>query len=119
MIPFDLDDNGMDAAVDALEQPDGRLLLVGTALGGGAQYGAVARIMRDGTTDASFGDMGKATYDLGLTTPATQAFTGVAMQGTQILIGGIAFVAPLGTPQPLDCFLVRLTNDSIFADAFE
>jgi len=121
-IPFDIEQNGMDAAVDVLEQSDGRLLLVGTALGGGQQYGVAARLLGDGTFDSSFGTAGKATYNLGLTAPGTQAFTGVTMQGSRILVGGVAFIAPLGTPQPLDCVLVRLSNDvgdAIFAAAFD
>jgi uncharacterized delta-60 repeat protein len=118
-IPFDLEANGVDAAIGALEQPDGRLLLVGTAIGDGAQYGVVARVTADGMPDSSFGTLGRQTYDLGLTVPGTQAFTGVALQGSNIIVGGIAFVSPLGNPQPLDYLVVRLFDDSIFDDGFD
>lgn len=119
MIPLDLEANGIDAAIGAIEQADGRFLFVGTALGDGTQYGVVARVTSDGAPDASFGTLGRQTYDLGLTVPGTQAFTGVAFQGSEIIIGGIAFVPPLGSPQPLDCIVARLINDSIFVAGFD
>jgi uncharacterized delta-60 repeat protein len=119
MIPFDMEASGVDAAIGAVEQPDGRLLFVGTALGEGTQYGVVARVTRDGMPDDSFGTLGRQTYDLGLTVPGTQAFTGVTLQGAKIIVGGIAFVPPLGSPQPMDCLVVRLLDDSVFADGFD
>jgi uncharacterized delta-60 repeat protein len=119
MIPFDLEASGVDAAIGAVQQPDGRLLFVGTALGDATQYGVVVRVTRDGMPDSSFGTLGRQTYDLGLTVPGTQAFTGVTLQGSKIIVGGIAFVPPLGNPQPLDCLVMRLLNDSVFADGFD
>jgi uncharacterized delta-60 repeat protein len=126
LIPFDLEDNGFDAATDAVEQPDGRIVLVGTALGTSTQYAIAARVTNDGMLDPAFGTMGSETYDLGLATPGTQAFTGVSLQGTDLLAGGIAFIPPIGMPQPLDGFVVRLTssesqdsNDTIFEAAFD
>jgi len=118
-IPFDLTVDGFDAAIDAIEQPDGYLFFVGTALGDSTQYAIAARVHHDGSPDLSFGVTGKNTYDLGFTTPGTQVFTGVALQGAQIVAGGIAFVPPLGSPQPLDCLVVRVASDSIYANGFE
>jgi uncharacterized delta-60 repeat protein len=126
LIPFDLQADGFDAATDALEQPDGRIVLVGTALSDTTQYAIAARVTSDGMLDPEFGTMGSQIYDLGLATPGTQAFTGVSLQGTDILAGGIAFIPPIGTPQPLDGFVVRLTssasqasNDTIFDSTFD
>lgn len=119
LIPFDLESDGVDVATAAVEQADGRLVLVGTALGNNSQYAIAARVMRDGSSDATFGTLGKETYDLGVTVPSTQAFTGTTFQGTQIIAGGVAYVPPLGMPQPLDCFAARLINDSIFANGLE
>jgi uncharacterized delta-60 repeat protein len=126
LIPFDLEADGFDAATDAVEQPDGRIVLVGTSLGNSTQYAIAARVTPDGMLDPAFGTMGSQTYDLGLATPGTQAFTGVSLQGTDILAGGIAFIPPIGTPQPLDGFVVRLmssasqaSNDTIFAAEFD
>jgi uncharacterized delta-60 repeat protein len=126
-IAFDLEANGIDAAVAAAEQPDGRVLLVGTALNGYTQYAISLRLEADGTLDSTYGTGGKETYDFGLTTPGTQAFTGITFQGTQIIAGGIMYVPPLDiSPPPLDCIAARLTNeasttesDAIFAANFD
>jgi uncharacterized delta-60 repeat protein len=126
-VAFDLEANGIDAAVAAAEQPDGRVLLVGTALNGITQYAISLRLESDGSLDATYGTGGKQTYDFGLTNPGTQAFTGIAFQGTQIIAGGVIYVPPLDvSPPPLDCIAVRLTNqetttdaDSIFAASFD
>jgi uncharacterized delta-60 repeat protein len=126
-VGFDLEANGIDAAVAAAEQADGRVLLVGTALNGVTQYAISLRLESDGSLDATYGTGGKETYDFGLTNPGTQAFTGIAFQGTQIIAGGVIYVPPLDvSPPPLDCIAVRLTNeetttdaDSIFAASFD
>lgn len=126
-VGFDLEANGIDAAVAAAEQPDGRVLLVGTALNGYMQYAISLRLDDDGALDATYGTGGKETYDFGLTTPGTQAFTGITFQGTQIIAGGVIYVPPLDvSPPPLDCIAVRLTNeatttgtDAIFAATFD
>jgi uncharacterized delta-60 repeat protein len=120
LIALDLEPDGIDAALDVVEQSDGRLLLVGTSLAGLVQYGTAARVTSTGVLDDSFGTLGTATYDLGLTDPSsTQAFTGAALQGTQFIVAGIGYVPPLGSPQPLDYFVVRLSDEMLFADGFE
>ena len=126
LIPFDLEADGFDAATDAVEQPDGRIVLVGTALGNSTQYAIAARVTGEGMLDPAFGTMGSQIYDLGLATPGTQAFTGVSLEGSDILAGGIAFIPPIGMPQPLDGFVVRLmsgasqaSNDTIFDATFD
>jgi uncharacterized delta-60 repeat protein len=127
-VGFDLEANGIDAAVAAAEQPDGRVLLVGTAVNSSMQYAISLRLQADGSLDPTYGTGGKETYDFGLTTPGTQAFTGITFQGTQIIAGGVIYVPPLNvTPPPLDCIAVRLTNDAtstggddaIFAASFD
>lgn len=126
-IGFDLEANGIDAAVGAAEQPDGRVLLVGTAVNGSMQYAISLRLDADGALDATYGTGGRETYNFGLTSPGTQAFTGITFQGTQIIAGGVIYVPPMNiTPPPLDCMAVRLTNDAttqdgdaIFASSFE
>ena len=126
-IGFDLEADGIDAAVAAAEQPDGRVLLVGTALNGVTQYAISLRLEADGTLDSTYGAEGKQVYDFGLTSPGTQAFTGIAFQGSDIIAGGVIYVPPGNvSPPPLDCIAVRLTNDAstsesdaIFAAGFE
>jgi uncharacterized delta-60 repeat protein len=119
VLPFDLEPNGIDAALDIAEEAEGRLVFVGTALGDSTQYAAALRLTPAGALDPSFGTLGRETYDFGLTAPGTQAFTGVALQDAQIIASGVAYLAPLGTPQPLDCFVARLSNDSVFAGGFD
>jgi hypothetical protein len=76
------------------------------------QYAISLRLETDGSLDATYGTGGKETYDFGLTTPGTQAFTGITFQGTQIIAGGVIYVPPMNvTPPPLDCMAVRLMND--------
>jgi len=117
-VGFDLEANGIDAAVAAAEQPDGRVLLVGTALNGVTQYAISLRLEDDGSLDTTYGTGGKSTYDFGLTNPGTQAFTGITFQGTQIIAGGVIYVPPLDvSPPPLDCIAVRLTNEETTMDA--
>ena len=116
-IGFDLEANGIDAAVGAAEQPDGRVLLVGTAVNGSMQYAISLRLDADGALDATYGTGGRETYNFGLTSPGTQAFTGITFQGTQIIAGGVIYVPPMNiTPPPLDCMAVRLTNDAMTQD---
>ena len=120
----DKEADGFDAAIAAVERDDGRLVFVGTALGADTQYGVAARFGSGGTVDPTFGDAGLKTYDFGFSAPGTQAFTGTALEDGRILIGGVAFVPPLGNPQPLDYFIVRLDEaavdtDTIFAAGFE
>jgi len=112
-VGFDLEANGIDAAVAAAEQPDGRVLLVGTAVNGTMQYAISLRLDTDGSLDATYGTGGKQTYNFGLTTPGTQAFTGITFQGTQVIAGGVIYVPPMDvTPPPLDCMAARLTIDA-------
>lgn len=122
-IAVDAEVDGFDAAVASVERDDGRLVFVGTALGAGAQYGVATRVGSDGLADPTFGDAGLKTYDFGFTAPGTQAFTGTAFENGKILIGGVAFIAPLGNPQPVDYFVARLdegvVDDAIFAAGFE
>jgi uncharacterized delta-60 repeat protein len=127
-VGFDLEANGIDAAVATAEQPDGRVLLVGTAVNGSMQYAISLRLEADGSLDATYGTGGKETYNFGLTSPGTQAFTGITFQGTQIIAGGVIYVPPMDvTPPPLDCMAARLTidetqtggDDAIFASSFD
>jgi hypothetical protein len=71
----------------------------------------LARLLRNGTFDPSFGAFGKKIYDFG-TDIAT--FTSIALQGTQIIGDGLSLV---GTDQ--DIFATRIEVDLIFANSFE
>jgi uncharacterized delta-60 repeat protein len=119
LVPFDLTANGLDYFVGGVEQSGGRLLLVGTSLGSPVQYATAVRLLPSGAPDPDFGLFGKATYDFGLTVPDGQVFTGIALQGSHAIAGGIAYVPPGGDTTYIDTYLVRLSMDAIFADGFD
>ena len=119
LIAYDLEPSGQDLAVGITQQSDGRLLLVGTSLGTPIQYGTATRLIHDGSLDPAFGAFGKKAYNFALTTPEGQAFIGAAFQGTQIIVSGIAYVPPGGGTDFIDNFVVRLANDTIFANGLE
>ena len=67
-IVFDLAPNGEDIILAAAEQSNGRLLFGGAAIGAGtAIFATAVRLTANGTPDASFGTLGKKTYDFGQT----------------------------------------------------
>lgn len=119
LIAYDLEPSGTDFAIGITQQSDGRLLLVGTSLGTPIQYGTATRLIHDGSLDPAFGAFGKKTYNFALTTPEGQAFIGAAFQGTQIIVSGIAYVPPGGGTDNIDNLVVRIANDTIFANGLE
>jgi len=118
LVAFDLSPSGLDAVLGVLQLGDGRLLLVGSVLDGSSQLAAAARLTRSGALDESFGVFGKRSYDFALALPRGQAFNGVALQGTQIVAAGIAYVPPGGSTS-VDNILVRIEDDAIFGDDFD
>ena len=116
-VAFDLIANGTDYALGVAEQSNGRLVLAGLAIGSTTEFGAVARLNGNGTLDAGFGTFGKQTYDFSTGSPDAQAFTGVAFQGTQIIVAGLVLVP--GGSSTIDNVVLRLNNDLLFADGFE
>jgi len=114
LVPFDLVANGADVAIGVVEQTDRKLVLGGVAFDGDAAIAAAMRLHDDGTLDASFGSLGKQTYDFGLSSADQQMLRNVALQGTQIIGGGIVYV-----PAGIDMFVTRLDVDLIFANGFE
>jgi len=119
LIAFDLAADGIDNAVGLAEQPgNGKLYVVGYTQydSGGHIRGAAARLDADGRLDDGFGALGKQSYDLGLTTPSSQVLRGIAITGRRVMVTGAARVPGDNT---IDDFLVRLSDDLIFADRFD
>jgi uncharacterized delta-60 repeat protein len=117
VVPFDLVTNGNDTATGVVEDSAGRLVVAGGAIDSAAnEASAVAlRLLPDGTLDGSFGNFGKKIYDFG---GSFALFTGVALQGTQIV--GAGFVRSGSGPGAVsDDFVARIQVDLIFADGFE
>lgn len=121
VLAFDLATDGTDSGLSIIEESTGRLLLCGAAqwLGspGYAVAAAFARLDRHGEPDPTFGVLGKRTYQFGLSAADSQAFLGIAFQGSQPIVAGISIVS--GVDNPIDNFLVRLETDLIFANGFE
>jgi len=119
LVAYDLESSGQDLAFGVAQQSDGRLLLAGLSVGTPIQYATLTRLVHDGSLDPSFGAFGKKTYDFALTTPDGQVFIGATFQGTQIIASGIAYAPPGGDTSHIDNVVVRVANDTIFADGFE
>jgi uncharacterized delta-60 repeat protein len=117
---FDLVPDGTDYGLAITQQPDGRIVIAGASLytmGEGNLIGTAVRLLADGSPDDSFGVLGKRTYNFGLTDPGSQAFLGVTARGTDLYVSGIAVVP--GVTNPIDVFIARLRNDTIFENGFD
>lgn len=114
-VPFDLDPQGSDLAHAVVEQSNGKLLIAGTANHAPGFDAGIARINPDGTLDAQFGTLGHETFDV-ITGGGTQAFSGIALQGSAIIAAG---QASLADSSQVDNFIVRLDSGLIFANGFE
>jgi uncharacterized delta-60 repeat protein len=115
VVPFDLTTNGNDIATGVVEDGLGRIVVVGGGLVSTTDAAAIAlRLLPDGAPDNGFGNFGKKAYNFG---GSFQLFTGVALQGTQIIASGI--VQSGASPTVSDNVVARLEVDLIFADGFE
>jgi uncharacterized delta-60 repeat protein len=103
-------DSGNDAASAVVQQPDGKLVVVGTSTGGCGSQASLARYNPDGTLDASFGADGQV-----LTQFATQfAATSTILQPDgKILVGG-AWIQPTTSTFGLVRFNPDGTLDTTF-----
>jgi len=80
---------GVDVALDLAQQPDGKLVAVGSATVGSASHIALARYNADGSLDETFGINGLVTTVAG-NYPGAHA---VAIQGGLITVAGECFVS--------------------------
>ncbi len=119
MVAFDLGGQNLDAILDGVQQANGSLMFVGTATTATGQIALALRLRADGTLDNAFGAFGKMSYDFAFTSPDVQAFGGVVLQGTHFVVAGLAYVPPGGSSPPIDIFLTRIADDTIFANGFE
>lgn len=120
-VGFDLADagGGYDVAGAVVEQTDGKLVVVGQVQYGDMEYwmAAAARVLVDGTLDVSFGDGGKAVFDFGLASPASEWFSGAALSARGLV--AVGFVMNGDTQGAVDDVVVRLQGDAIFSDNFD
>lgn len=111
LVPYDLVANGTDVGWGVVQDEAGRLLVAGAAMNATGVVAVVSRLNANGSLDASFGAFGKKVIDLG---GDGSAFTGVALQGTQIIGAGERVIG-----SDTDDLVARLNVDLIFADGFE
>jgi uncharacterized delta-60 repeat protein len=103
---------GRDEASAVAVQPDGKIVVVGTARAGANPDFAVARYDRDGTLDATFGSGGTVTTDI---SGEFDQATGVALQanGRIVVVGETR-----GTTAGIDFAVVRYRRDGRLDTAF-
>ncbi|HEY6939827.1 hypothetical protein [Dokdonella sp.] len=118
VVTFDETPNGLDFGLDVQIRDDGRLVVAGAAAYTSTDlHATLVRLLPDGALDGSFGTLGRRSYDFGLTTPSTQAILGLTLDGDAIYTGGILVVP--GNANPVDVFVARMFDDTIFADGFD
>lgn len=117
-VALDLIPNGSDYAIGSAQQANGKLVLAGTAFDTGAatMVAVAVRLNADGSPDAGFGTEGKRTYDFAQTVPSAQLFSGVAMQGHEIVLSGVLNVIDASHA---DFYVARMHSGLIFANGFE
>jgi len=120
LVSFDLVPDGFELAGDVVEQADGKLDVGGAAASPTANLLAVmVQLNADGSPDVSFGTFGKRVYDFGLTAIGGQAILNLGFQGERILASGIVIVPGPNANSVIDDFIVRLADDTVFANGFE
>lgn len=110
LIAFNGGGAGEDKATSVVVQPDGRIVLAGSAQVGkkGDFDFAVARITSSGLMDKSFAGSGKRTVAINLGGNRRDEATSVDLQGTNIVLGGFATRDSLGNE---DFAAVRLLKN--------
>jgi uncharacterized delta-60 repeat protein len=84
--------SGLDEAVSVAEQPDGKIVAVGSAFVGGHSKFALTRYMPDGTPDASFGINGKVTEDFGYPDYDSKGFAVQLQADGKIVVSGYYYL---------------------------
>jgi uncharacterized delta-60 repeat protein len=116
LVPFDLGGGKNDTARGVALQPDGRIVLVGTAERQAPNYDfAMARLNANGSLDTTFNGTGKQTVAFDLGGGNDDEATGVTLQaGGKIVVSGFAQTGPTN----YDFALVRLTANGSLDPAF-
>jgi len=118
-VAFDLGGDNADSALAVAMQPDGKIVLAGSAhTGMNGSVMAVARLQTDGSRDTGFNATGRVTIPFDLPAPnagSASAFS-VAIDGTgRIVLAGQAVDAQLF----FDCAFARLLPDGELDDTFD
>jgi len=113
-VPFDLDSRKTDGANDLLLQPDGKIVLIGSATTGNGAHFAAARLLPNGAYDSTFGTGGKLHGAFSPTLTGNEA-SAATFGGSGIVLAGHA-----GNVEEDGQFGVAMIGlDEIFANGFE
>jgi uncharacterized delta-60 repeat protein len=115
-VAFDLGGGKNDAARGLAVQPDGRIVLVGTAERSAPNYDfAIARLNTDGSLDPAFNGTGRQTVAFDLGGGNDDEATGVTIQpGGKLVVTGFAQTGPTN----YDFAIARLTANGSLDPAF-
>lgn len=122
IIPFDLGGSFADSAQQVVLDGQGRIVLAGyAAADSGRASFAIARLQSDGGLDASFGNVGRVTFNncIPVCLPGSpprdvRAGSVAIQQDGKLVVGGYGMTAT-----GAELMLVRLIGDSLFANDFE
>ncbi|MGB5013269.1 MAG: FG-GAP-like repeat-containing protein [Pyrinomonadaceae bacterium] len=104
---------GAEKAMDAVVQPDGKIVVVGGGAVNGATWDLVVqRYNADGTLDAAFGNQGKSSFSLGTLSEVANA---VALQSDGKIVVAGYFQQPTNWA---DYFVVRLLQNGLIDTTF-
>lgn len=109
VVSFDQGGTNFDATLASARQSDGRIVMAGRATGPTGEDIAVARLLADGTPDASFGTGGRVLIPLDLTPGGNDAVRAIAIQQDgRIVLAGSAELQPGGSTAAV---ILRLLPD--------
>lgn len=116
IVPFDRHPSGGDEAL-AMTIDGGNITLGGYAFTSAQSADiALVRLLSNGSRDASFGNLGRRTFDLHLTNPPIQYIAGLSTESDHLIFSGIVKV---GDNDAADAFVGQLENDTILAYGME
>ncbi len=106
---------GQDRCFSVAVQPDGKILLAGSAQIGSAVRMAVARLETDGSPDFNFGLGGRITVSFGVQDLGSQAQRVRVLPDGRIVLAGLAYAS---VSNSIDWALARLNADGSLDNGF-
>jgi uncharacterized delta-60 repeat protein len=116
VLAFDQGGDNADFSLSSVRQPDGSVLLAGRAEGAGGFDIAVARLLADGSADASFGTGGRVLIPIDLLPGGNDGARAIALQDDgRIVLAGDAQREPGGNSAAV---ILRLLPDGSLDTSF-
>jgi uncharacterized delta-60 repeat protein len=117
-IAFDLGGAKTDLGTAIAIQPDGKIVVVGSALSGATDVDfAIARLNPDGTLDSTFGSNGLRTVGIDLAAPFVDRASAVAIDSLGRIV--VAGTATAGTGIDTDFAVIRLLANGDLDPSFD